>query len=113
MLDVETGILEDLRVPTDSLEYLHHNQRFVNRVDSAQLGGSYYMLQIADYDVDCITPFSTRQNQRVDQCQRFSMIRYGSQVDLVVPLSSRFQLAPIHATGDHVEAGVDPLIEIK
>jgi phosphatidylserine decarboxylase len=113
MLDVEKGILDDLRVPTDALEYLHHNQRFVNRVDSAQLGGSYYLLQIADYDVDCITPFSTKQNQRVDQCQRFSQIRYGSQVDLVVPLSSRFALRPIHSTGDHVEAGVDPLIEIQ
>jgi len=113
MLDVETGILEDLRVPTDSLEYLHHNQRYVNRVDSVQLGDSYYLLQIADYDVDCITPFSTRQNQRVSQGQRFSQIRYGSQVDLVVPLSRRFQFVPIHPTGHHVEAGVDPILELR
>ena len=27
MLDVETSILQDLRISTDSLEYLHHNQR--------------------------------------------------------------------------------------
>jgi len=113
MLDVETGILEDLRVPTDALEYLHHNQRFVNRVDSVALGGPYFVLQIADYDVDCITPFSTRQNQRVGQCQRFSQIRYGSQVDLIVPLSDRYQLSTLQPTGTHVEAGVDPLIELK
>src|SRR5262249_44734560 len=75
--------------------------------------GSYSILQIADYDVDCITPFSTRQRQRVDQGQRFSQIRYGSQVDLVVPLSDRYQLLPVQSTGDHVEAGVDPIIEIR
>ena len=113
MLDVEKGILDDLRVPTESLEYLHHNQRFVNRVDSAQLGGPYYLLQIADYDVDCITPFNTRQNQRVYQCQRFSQIRYGSQVDLVVPLSNRYRILPVQSTGDHVEAGVDPILELR
>ena len=33
MLDVEKSILEDIRVSTDSLEYLHHNQRVLN--DSA------------------------------------------------------------------------------
>src|SRR5881409_1906304 len=38
MLDVEKGLLQDLRVPTDSLEYLHNNQRVVNRIHSAVLG---------------------------------------------------------------------------
>jgi len=70
------------------------------------------MLQIADYDVDCIVPFKLKQNQPVFQGQRFSQVRYGSQVDLVVPLSSRFEFEPVQETGDHVEAGTDPLIRI-
>jgi hypothetical protein len=45
------------------------------------------------------------------QGRRFSQIRYGSQVDLIVPLSSRFDFTTIQETGDHVEAGVDPLIK--
>lgn len=112
MLEVEKGILNDLRVPTDSMEYLHHNQRIVNRIFSSGLGQTYYVLQIADYDVDCVTPFHLKQNRAAAQGQRFSMIRYGSQVDLIVPLSSRFDLTTLQNTGDHVEAGIDPLIKV-
>src|ERR1043166_3305095 len=60
MLEVEKSILEDLRISTDSLEYLRHNQRVVNRIYSTQLGQPYYLLQIADYDVDCIAPFELK-----------------------------------------------------
>ena len=112
MLDVEKSILQDLRVSTESLEYLHHNQRVVNRIRSAALGQCYYVLQIADYDVDCITPFNLKQNHPVGQGERFSTVRYGSQVDLIVPLSSRFDFTTVQNIGDHVEAGVDPLIRL-
>lgn len=113
MLEAEQSILEDLRIPSDSLEYLHHNQRVVNRIRSVDLGQTYYVLQIADYDVDCITPFWLKQNQPVAQGRRFSQIRYGSQVDLIVPLSCRFELKALQRVGDHVEAGIDPLVELE
>jgi phosphatidylserine decarboxylase len=112
MLDVEKSILDNLRIPTESLEYLHHNQRMVNRIYSAELGQSYYLLQIADYDVDCVVPFNVKQNQPVVQGARFSQVRYGSQVDLIVPLSARFDFAPVQEVGDHVEAGIDPIIRV-
>lgn len=112
MLAVEKSILRELRVSPESLDYLHHNQRVVNRVYSSHLGQAYYMLQVADYDVDCIVPFKLKQNQPVFQGQRFSQVRYGSQVDLVVPLSSRFEFEPVQEIGDHVEAGTDALIRI-
>jgi phosphatidylserine decarboxylase len=112
MLDVEQSIVQDLRVSTDSLDYLHHNQRMLNRIDSVELGQSYYVLQIADYDVDCITPFQLKQHKPFAQGQRFSQVRYGSQVDLIVPLSPRFDLATVQEVGHHVEAGMDPLIKL-
>ncbi len=112
MLDVEIGLLDDLRIPTESLGYLHHNQRMVNRIYSSELGGPYYVLQVADYDVDCITPFDLKQNQAAAQGERFSMIRYGSQVDLIVPLSEKFDFEFVQAAGNHVEAGLDPLIKL-
>src|SRR5690349_16369428 len=112
MLDVEKGLFDELRIPTEAMGYLHHNQRMVNRVFSSELGGTYYILQIADYDVDCVTPFDLKQNQAAAQGERFSMVRYGSQVDLIVPLSSRYDFKPLQKTGDHVEAGLDPLIKI-
>ena len=112
MLDVEKSIFDDLRIPTDSLGYLHHNQRMVNRIYSSELGLTYYILQIADYDVDCVTPFDLKQNIPAGQGERFSMVRYGSQVDLIVPLSKRFDFTTLQETGSHVEAGIDPLIRV-
>lgn len=113
MLDVEKSLLDDLRVSLGDAEYLRHNQRFLNRIDSIDLGDTYYVLQIADYDVDSITPFDLVQNQSFLQGQRFSQIRYGSQVDLIIPLQSRYDFVTVQPTGYHVEAGLDPLVEIR
>ena len=112
MLDVEKSLFDDLRINTELMGYLNHNQRMVNRIYSSELGGPYYILQIADYDVDCITPFDLKQNQAAAQGERFSQVRYGSQVDLIVPLSSRFDFTLLQKTGSHVEAGLDPLIKL-
>ena len=114
MLDVEKSILEDLQASKmAAVGYLHHNQRMLNRVDAIELQDSYYILQIADYDVSCITPFELKQNQPMAQGKRFSQIRYGSQVYLIIPLSARWDFEPIHPVGYHVEAGVDKLVTIR
>ena len=113
MFDVEASILQGLGVSVEGAEYLHRNQRMVNRVDSISLGQSYYILQIAEYDVNCVMPFELRQNQWMGQGSRFSHIRYGSQVDLVVPLSPRWEFIPTQPIHQHVEAGLDTVIEIR
>jgi len=112
MLAVEKDILDDLRIDPDDATYLHNNQRVLNRVYSGDLRQHYYILQVADYDVDCITPFELKQNQPFAQNQRFSQIRYGSQVDLIVPLSERCDFEFVQDVGMHVEAGVDPIIRV-
>jgi phosphatidylserine decarboxylase len=112
MLDVEKNLIDDLRINTNDFEYLHNNQRVLNRVFAPDLKQHYYILQVADYDVDSITPFNLKQNQSCAQNERFSQIRYGSQVDLIVPVSDRFQFVPVIEEGLHVEAGVDTLIKV-
>ncbi|CAL99952.1 phosphatidylserine decarboxylase [Saccharopolyspora erythraea NRRL 2338] len=112
MLDVEHELLEELRIPVGGSEYLRHNQRVVNRIDVGALHLSYYVLQIADYDVNRITPFVLGQQRAVLQGTRFSQIRFGSQVDLVIPLSGEHDLVPLCLPGQHVEAGVDALVRI-
>ncbi len=47
MLDIEKSILEELRVDVASADYLHNNQRMVNRVYASALKQWYYVLQIA------------------------------------------------------------------
>jgi phosphatidylserine decarboxylase len=84
----------------------------LNKVESWELGRNYYILQIADYDVDSITPFDLSAQKPYSQNERFSQIRYGSQVDLIVPLGGQFDFEFVWKVGTHVEAGVDPLLRI-
>lgn len=112
MLAVEKGILEDLRVDISAAAYLHNNQRMLNTVYSCELRQRYYILQVADYDVDSIMPFTLKQDWPCSQNQRFSQIRFGSQVDLIVPLSGRLEFTLTQASGTHVEAGIDTLIRL-
>ena len=113
MLDVEHSLVDDLAIDHNKARYLHKNQRMLNRVYAPDLGQYYYILQIADYDVDRITPFNLQQNAVVTQNRRFSQIRFGSQVDLIVPVSERYLFDPVQEIGTHVEAGIDPLIRIS
>ena len=112
MLDVEKAILEEMKVAPEKPAYLRYNERMLNRIDSPELGGPYYILQIADYDVDSIVPFGTKQNEPCAQGDRFSQIRFGSQVDLIIPVRSGLEIVPIQPAGVHVEAGVDPLARV-
>jgi phosphatidylserine decarboxylase len=112
MLEVEHGLVDELVIDHNQADYLHTNQRILNRVYAPDLGEYYYVLQIADYDVDCITPFNLGQNVPIAQNHRFSQIRFGSQVDLIVPISDHYELEFVQTVGTHVEAGIDPLISI-
>jgi phosphatidylserine decarboxylase len=113
MLDVEKSLVAEIQVKTNNADYLHNNQRMLNRVYAPDLKQHYYVLQVADYDVDSITPFQLKQNQPCAQNQRFSQIRYGSQVDLIVPLSDRYEFIPVIEDSVHVEAGIDTVIKIR
>jgi phosphatidylserine decarboxylase len=112
MIEVESALLDATGDWTDQANYLHTNQRMLNRVVAPSLGQAYFLLQIADYDVRCILPFDLNQNVAVMQNQRFSQIRFGSQVDLIIPLSARFAFQPLQEVGMHIEAGIDPLVKI-
>lgn len=113
MLALEKTILDELRVPAAGEVYMRQNQRMLNRIECSDLAMTYYLLQIADYDVDSVMPFELSQNEPCYQGERFSMIRYGSQVDLVIPLSGRRELTLVQPDGVHVEAGLDPLVRMR
>lgn len=113
MLEMEQELVDRLGIDPAGAEYLSENQRVLNRIDAPALGLSYYVLQIADYDVNAITPFDLRQHVPVQQGRRFSQIRYGSQVDLVVPLAPHLSLEPLQQPRVHVEAGLDPLVRVR
>jgi len=114
MLDMERAILEEVEhLPLEEATYMRHNQRMVNRIDSTQLGQSYYIIQIADYEVNCVTPFELRQNWPCLQGQRFSAIRFGSELTVIIPCSPHYDFVPMQSVGMHVEAGVDPIFQVQ
>jgi phosphatidylserine decarboxylase len=47
------------------------------------------------------------------QNERFSLIRWGSQVDLVLPLDDRFEFETLIDDAMHVNAGLDKLVKIN
>jgi len=113
MLYVERHIIEDLMVNTKKADYLYSNQRTLNKIFAPKLKQFYYILQVADFDVDVIIPFQLKQNFPFHQNQRFSQVRYGSQVDLIIPISKLYDFEFTQEEGMHVEAGIDTLIKIN
>jgi len=112
MLAVEKNLLKGIVNPKHVIPYVKNNERMWNKVYSPSLRYSYYMIQIADEDVDVIVPFTIDQNEGFNQNSRFSLIRWGSQTDLVLPLDSRFGFELCLPDHMHVEAGIDPLVKI-
>ena len=112
MLAIEKDIL-NAAINPNNLEYLKYNERMWNKVYSPQLDYTYYLVQIADEDVNVIAPFINDQNAPVSQNERFSLIRWGSQVDLVLPLDERYDFDLVLEDEMHVNAGLDKLVKIN
>ncbi len=114
MLWVEKGIVKnDFDFDGEDLLYLKKNERVLNEIYSPKLGLTYYVVQISDVDVSAITHFDMDQSEFHVQNERFSMIRWGSQNDLIIPLDDRYNWKTVHKVTDHVQAGIDKLVEIE
>jgi phosphatidylserine decarboxylase len=111
MLAVEKDILNKVINP-NNMDYLKYNERMFNQVYVPSLDYTYYLIQIADEDVNVIAPFK-HQMDLVAQNERFSLIRWGSQVDLVLPLDERFDFELVLDDAMHVNAGLDKLVKLN
>ena len=82
-------------------------------IELANQNGHKVTFQIADEDVNVIAPFINDQNAPVSQNERFSLIRWGSQVDLVLPLDERYDFDLVLDNEMHINAGLDKLVKIN
>lgn len=95
----------------DDMGYLFPNERCIVKVYCPKLKLSYYIVQIAERDVDEIANWGYECQQ---QGERYGMVRFGSQVDLVIPLKAnedRFEV--LAKMNHHVKAGIDALVRVK
>lgn len=115
MIFVEKGLFNgnSLYALKNTGRYMKYNQRMINRVYNNKHDLEYWMVQIADEEVDVITHFTTTQGDQFGQNDRFSFIRWGSQVDLIIPLVDHLDFTILQQPLYHVKAGLDKLVEIK
>ena len=115
MRPVEKAILEQLGINHDEMRYSFYNEAMKNRVFVPYLNQSYYLLQIADFEVDVICPFSPSGSD-FTQGERFSLVRLGSQMDLIIPFTNpklKFKSLIPEGAVYHVEGGTDRLVEVS
>jgi phosphatidylserine decarboxylase len=111
MLAIENGLFTRKTFDTDGMQYLFRNQRKVITVHAPDMGGEYYMVQIADKDVPCIINWG--DGQTLTQGDRFGQIRWGSEVTLVIPLDEESPNYKVKVKVlDCVKAGQTELIEM-
>ncbi len=113
MLWTEKGILDDLRIKPGSFGFMRDNERVVNRFFAPHMGYTYYVVQIADSDVNMIVPLKCQPTAWFNQNERFGQIIWGSMCVLVMPLDSRFKFKPLRKIGDHVECCNDPIVRVE
>ena len=83
MLATEKDIFNG-KINPANLEYLKYNERMWNKIYSSSIDYTYYLIQIADEDVNVIVPLYNKIKMIcLLKNERFSLIRWGSQVDLI------------------------------
>jgi phosphatidylserine decarboxylase len=109
-------LMEEHDILKGHIDYAHmgyptKNGRTVNTIYNGRY--TYYIVQIADSDVNVIAPFSRNQGEHFFQNERFSVVRYGSQVSLILPLTDSFEFETCEEVERVVEAGIDKLVHLK
>ena len=115
MSPLEMDILTTLTTPNKDLKYNLYNERKINRVYSNDLQQPYYMVQMADFEVDVIAQYY-KPKSFIEQGKRFAVIKNGSQVDLIIPfINPKIDFINLvdKSLGKHIEAGLDVVVQVE
>jgi phosphatidylserine decarboxylase len=111
MISEEQDILEEADIKTEDMGYVFQNERVVMSVYYPRIRQIYYLVQIAEKDVDVICNF-TKQGFLI-QSERYGIVRFGSEVQIVIPLINKeIKYEILAKRGYHIEAGIDRIIKI-
>jgi phosphatidylserine decarboxylase len=112
MYALEYEFYNKLGYNKDNLNYLFCNERKVSTVIRNKEPEEYYLVQVADKDINQIVNWG--DGSFLKQGDRFGQIRWGSQCDIIIPLDKNskvdyeFLVNPL----DYVKAGLDKVISI-
>jgi phosphatidylserine decarboxylase len=111
MLLEEEDIINRKQPKTKDMDYMFRNERVVMRVYAPVISDFYFVVQVAEKDVDEIANWGN--NSHFSQCSRYGIVRFGSQCDLIVPVDGPKRFELLAKENYHVKAGVDALIRIE
>jgi phosphatidylserine decarboxylase len=112
MLFTERGLLDKGLIRKGTFGFMAANERVVNQFWVSSMIYTYYVVQIADSDVNCIVPMKIEKVASFNQNERFGQIIWGSMCCLILPLDPRYRFKPLAKVTDHVEA-TDAIIRIE
>jgi len=111
MIMMEDDLLKAFNYKKEDFDYLRYNEKHVSVFYSPVLKSRFYIVQIADRDVDVV--LNWHLGKPFVQGDRFGQIRFGSQCDICIPMGKGDKYEILVKKLEHVEAGVDPVIRIK
>ena len=112
MLWAERGLLDAGLIRKGTFGFMAANARVASHCYAGRLRYSYYIVQIADSDVNSIVPMKSEPLAAFNQCEQFGQILWGSMCVLILPLDARFRFKPLCKVADHVEAANDALVRV-
>lgn len=109
MMLEQNDLTEEGGPKPEDMGYLFPNERCISSIYAPKINCTYYVIQIAERDVDEILNWDY---EHYVQGERFGLVRFGSQVDVIIPLNmdNKYRLAV--EKNVHVEGGIDPIVEI-
>ena len=113
MLFAERGLLDSGLIRKGTFGFMASNERRLNVCWCAGMNYTYYVVQIADSDVDCIVSMNPARTASFLQNERFGQIRWGSMCVLIMPLDKRYRFKPMQPIGQHVECCTDALVRFE
>ncbi len=114
MLFAENDLLRDtFKNAIKKTSYQKYNARTINKLCLLDRNRDIFMVQIADSEVNVIAPFTSYQGWSYKQGERFSMIRGGSQVNLIIPCISDDEIGAVPLVDEKMcVIGTEPLVRI-
>ena len=110
MLLAENDLFKEFGYEKKHLTYLQVNERKVSTFYCPTIKGRYYLVQIGDRDIDVINNWGV--GHHAFQGERFGGIRWGSQVDILIPLTGKVGFKLMVNKLQHIQAGLDPIAQI-
>ena len=85
MFPLEKLIIQSGKIDTNLEDYLFTNERWIFEVQNIRNELKYYIVQVADPDVNIILPYIKDKWNYKMQGETFSFVTYGSHTEIIIP----------------------------